>query len=195
MINLIPPQMKQSYRYARRNYHLFHWMMACLTAIIGAVFITGFGLLHIQQASRSYEQQVATARQNLAAQNFSQVQAEVKDMSNNLQLATQVLSKQVLFSELLQRLGTIMPSETILTNLTISQSQKGINVTAKAKTYTAATQLQVNMTDKQNELFSKADIVSISCSGVTAYPCSVSISAQFAPNNPFLFVSNNGAKK
>ncbi len=187
--------MKESYRYARRNYHLSHWAAACLVAIFGALLITGFGLLHIHQASRSYENQVATARQNLADQNFTKVQAEVRDMSNNLQLATQVLSKQVLFSELLQRLGTIMPADTILTNLTISQSQKGINVTAKAKTYTAATQLQVNMTDTKNELFSKADIVSISCSGATSYPCSVSISAQFSPNNPFLFVSNSGVKK
>jgi|JI10StandDraft_1071094.scaffolds.fasta_scaffold38260_2 Tfp pilus assembly protein PilN len=198
MINLLPPEVKDSFRYARRNYHLYRWVKALGFGILGALIITAFGYLYLQQTAKSYEKQVATSQANLKAQNFDKIQREVKDMSNNLQLASQVLSKQVLFSELLKQLSTILPRDTVLTNLTISQAQNGLDITAQSKTYEAGTQLQVNLSDAKNKLFSKADIIGISCPespSNPAYPCSVSIRAEFAPNNPFLVSGSTGVKR
>lgn len=196
MINLLPPAVKESYRYARHNHHLYRWVIALGLGILGAVAITAFGYLYLHQTAKTYEKQVAASEASLKEQNLTKIQAEVKDMSNNLQLASQVLSKQVLFSELLKQLNTILPRDTVLTNLTISQMQNGLDITAQSKTYEAGTQLQVNLADEKNKIFSKADIVSISCPESPAnpnYPCSVSIRAQFAKDNPFL-LSSSGVK-
>ncbi|HYH36468.1 MAG TPA: hypothetical protein VD706_03145 [Candidatus Saccharimonadales bacterium] len=51
------------------------------------------------------------------------------------------------------------------------------------------------MADPKNKIFSKADIVSITCSDDNSdYPCTINIRALFAPNNPFLFINNKDAK-
>ncbi len=197
MINLLPPQIKSSYRYARHNLHLYHWVLALGFALVGALVITAVGFVYLHQTTETYRKDVAIARANLASQDFDGVQKQVKDASNNIKLATQVLSKQVLFSALLDRLSTLLPRDTVLTSLAISQAQNGLDITAEAKSYDAAAQLQVNLADPKNNIFSGADIITISCPDKPAnpdYPCSVTIRAQFLKENPFLFISKTGAK-
>lgn len=194
MINLLPPELKQAYRYGRSNRHLVRWIVVCLAGIVGAAFITLFGYLYMNQIANDYKSQIATSQEQLDSQNLQKVQQEVKDISNNLNLVVEVLSKQIVFSGLLQKLSTLMPAETNLTNLSISQTQGAIDITAAAKNYTSATQIQVNLSDPTNELFSKADIVSISCSGTNSYPCTVQLRAQFAPNNPYIITSKTKSK-
>ncbi len=193
MINLLPPKLKQAYRYGRVNRHLIHWIFVFAAGIAGAAIITAFGYLYLNQTANSYKSQIAASNQQLASQNLNSVQSQVKEISNNLNLVVQVLSKQVLFSELLQQLTKLMPADTNLTGLSISQAQGAIDITANAKNYSAATQIQVNLTSPDNQLFSKADIVSISCSGNTAYPCSIALRALFSPNSSYMFINNKAS--
>jgi len=82
----------------------------------------------------------------------------------------------------------------ILTGLTITQTQGGVELTAQTTDYSAATQFQVNLADPKNQIFSQADIESITCGGGSGtnanYPCSVSIRALFGNDNPFLFIND-----
>ena len=199
MINLLPPDLKRSYRYAARNVVLVRWTVAFAVSLVGLAALSTVGLIYVQQAGKSYTDQIATVQQSLHDQKLSATQAKVKDISNNLKLAVQVLSKEVLFSKLLTQLATITPSNSVLTDLTISQSQTSVNITALTTDYGAATQLQVNLADPASKLFSKADIVSISCGGGTSgdakYPCLVTIRALFVSNNPYLFINDAGVKK
>lgn len=192
MINLLPPDLKQAYHYARRNYHLSRWIVVLLTVLAGAAIITAAGWVYLNQTSKQYQSQITASQKNLDAQSYKQVESQIKEMSNNLKLSVQVLSKQILFSELLIHLGTIMPKDTKLSALNISQTEGGIDITAVAKTYASATQIQVNMSDSSNKLFSKVDLVSITCdsSDTSDYPCKVSLRALFSNQNPFLFIHN-----
>lgn len=197
MINLLPTPVKDSYRYARRNHYLLRWVFVLSFGLLGAVLLVGAGYFYLHQTTKQYEDKVATAEADLKTKNFTEVQKEVNDISNNLKLAKQVLSKQILFSELLKQLGTLMPKDTRLTGLSISQTSGAIDISAKARTYTAATQIQVNLTDTNNKVFSKADIVGINCGAATAaddYGCSVTLRALFAPNNPFTLVGDSTQK-
>jgi len=192
MINLLPTEMKDGYRFARRNYHLSRWVLALVLAIVGAALLAGFGWIYINHTSDVYKNQITKSQANLKAQQYDQVQKEVKEMSNNLELSVQVLSKQILFSELLKRLGSLMPKDTKLTGLTIAQAQGGIDISASAKDQTAATQVQVNLTSDKDAVFSKVDIVSITCTYTSSdnYPCKATFRALFAEKNPFLFISD-----
>ncbi len=196
MINLLPTQLKKDYVYARRNHQLIRWVLVFAAIIIGAATITGLGWLYIDRASSDYEKQISISKKQLEDQNYDKIQKEVKDMSNNLQLSVNVLSKQILFSELLQQMGSLMPRDTRLSNLTISQTQGAIDITVIAKDQTSATQVQVNLADPDNKLFSKVDIVSINCdyNSKDGYPCRASLRALFADENPFLFINDKKAK-
>ncbi|MBL8121267.1 PilN domain-containing protein [Candidatus Saccharibacteria bacterium] len=191
MLNLLPSQYKEAYRLGRINRHLVHWIVVCIIGIIGAITITASGYLYLDHTSRAYKKQADSANQQLASQNLTGIQSQVKEMSNNLNLVIEVLSKQVLFSDLLDRLTKLLPPNTNLTGISIAQTQGGIDITAAAKNYSDATQFQVNLTDSANELFSKADIVSINCSGTGDYPCTVILRALFSPQSPSMFTNNS----
>ncbi|MDB5166393.1 MAG: hypothetical protein JWM37_465 [Candidatus Saccharibacteria bacterium] len=200
MINLLPPDIKQGFRYARYNYRLLHWCVALLCVFIGLTALTTAGLILLGRSAASYRTEISQTEASLASQNLKATEKQITDMSNNLKLMNTVLSKEILFSQLLTRLGSLMPSDAVLTNLSISQTTSAIDITANTANYDAATQLQVNLADPANQIFSKADIVSISCASGTdvtnaAYPCTVGIKALFKSDNPFLFINNKATTK
>lgn len=196
MINLLPPELKLEYHYARRNTSLVRYVILLGIGVIGLAVVSATGLFYLQQSSKNYLAQAAVTEQSLKVQKQAQTEKEVQDMSNSLKLAVQVLSKEVLFSKLLQQLAVITPANASLSNLSISQVQGSVDITAKTADYGAATQLQVNLADPANKIFAKADIVSITCAaptgapGKSQYPCTAVIRALFASNNPFLFINN-----
>lgn len=195
MINLLPHDIKQEYRYARRNRHLLFWVGGFVAAILGIAVITGAGLFAMSNSIDNYKVHIAAAQTELANQNVDGVQKQITDISNNLKLMVTVLSKEILFSKLLAQLGSITPSNVVLTDLTISQTEKAIDITAQTANYNAATQLQVNLADPNNKIFSKADIVTISCVAPgkapnPSYPCTADIKALFTSDNPFLFINS-----
>ena len=193
MINFLPPDIKESYRYAHRNVNLLRWTIMFGIGFVGLVIISGAGLFYLQRQTVAYTTQIDGANAQLKKQNLGDVQRQVTEISNNLKLVVQVLSREVLFSKLLTRLGAVTPSNAVLTNLSIAQTTGGIDITAKTTDYGAATQLQVNLADPNNQIFSKADIVSISCNDAdptSKYPCTVTLRALFSNTNPFLFINS-----
>ena len=199
MINLLPPELKDTYRYGRRNRTLARWLTVMVLCIAGALLLTGGGYLYLNRSINNTNQQLAESQQQLSQQHEAAVQKQVTDITKNLKLATQVLSKEILFSKLLKQLGAVTPNNAILTNLSITQAQGGVDITAETANYAAATQLQVNLADPKNKIFSQADIVSITCNsgnGIKSqYPCTVNIRALFAKDNPFLFINSTGGGK
>ena len=194
MINLLPPDVKSSYRYARRNVSLRRWLFAFAVAFVGLGIISTYGLLSIKQSTNHYTKQIASSQQLFTTEKFSQTQTQVQDISNSFRLVVQVLGQEVLFSQLLKQIAATIPSNANLTGLNINQTQGAIDISAITTDYNTATQVQVNLADPANKIFSKADIVSITCGNVNAlnpkYPCTINIRALFATNNPFLFVNS-----
>ena len=194
MINLLPPELKQEYHYARLNTGLMRWVTLVGFGIIGLVLLSGIGWLYLQQQADSYSAQAVAAEAGLKDQKQTETQKEAKEVSDSLKLAVQVLAKEVLFSKLLKQLAITIPTNVSLSGLNISELSGGVDISASTTDYKSATQLQVNLTDPDNQIFEKADIVNINCASSTnKYPCSVTIRAQFAKNNPFLFVNNKGS--
>ena len=200
MINLLPPDTKENYRYARRNRLMARWVTAAGICFVGAALLLGGGYIYLNQSIDTTNQQISDTQKQLDAQHLTSVQHQVSNISNNLKLVVKVLSKEILFSELLKQLASVTPNNVILTNLSILQTQGGVDITAQTANYDAATQLQVNLADPKNQIFSKADIVGISCANTgtalsAQYPCTATIRALFATNNPFLFINSTGSKQ
>jgi hypothetical protein len=194
MINLLPPEVKQSYGYARRNSALMRLISAISIGLIGVVLITATGYLYLQKTANEYLSQASATEVNLKEQNQEKIEQEVKEISSSLKLAVQVLSEEILFSKLLKQLAVITPSNVSLTGVTISDFEGALDVRAYSKDYNSATQLQVNMLNPDNKIFSKADILGINCEldpGNTpgGYPCLVTIRALFGDDSPFLFIN------
>lgn len=194
MINLLPPAVKDSYRYARRNLVLRRWIANLVIALVGLVAISTYGLLNLHQSSSHYSTQIAETQALFQKEKFAETQATVLDISNSFKLVVQVLGQEVLFSQLLKQIAATIPANANLTSLNINQTQGAIDISAIATDYNTATQVQVNLADPANRIFSKADIVSIACGNATAlnpnYLCTVNVRALFATSNPYLLINS-----
>lgn len=194
MINLLPPTVKEGYHYARSNMLLRRWVVSFVVAFVGLGAIITYGLLNLQQATNTYTARIADSQAVFEKQKFAETQATVLDISNSFKLVVKVLGQEVLFSQLIKQIASTIPANANLLGLNINQVQGAIDISAVATDYNTATQVQVNLADPDNRIFSKADIVNITCSGSAAanadYPCTVNIRALFAANNPFLLINS-----
>ncbi len=197
MINLLPPDEKSDIMYARRNTVLRHWVFALLAVLVGLLLFLAAGQVYIAQTTTHLNKQVTTERESLKEQKLDETQKRLADLSNNLKLIIQVLSREVLFSKLLRQVGSVMPQGSVLSSIELSKVEGGIDLSAEAADYNTATRIQVNLQDPSNKLFDKVDIIQVSCAPPVKddpYPCKVTLRALFAKNNPFLFI-NDGVKK
>jgi len=198
MINLLPGELKEEYLYARRNSKLRRWAFALLFALVGVGVVTTAGMLYLQGSIDNYSHKVIASQDTLKDLKLDQTREQAEDINNSIKLATDVLSREILFSKLLSRIASVMPANTSLTNLSITDTQGGLDITAGSSNYASATQLQVNLSDPKNEIFTKADIQSIICGGATPdspYPCTINLRALFGNDNPYLFINKGGTTK
>jgi Tfp pilus assembly protein PilN len=137
------------------------------------------------------------AKEQLQAQKIEETQKQIEEISSNTKLATQVLSREVLFSKLLRQLGASLPSNTVLQQFQIEEFGGGLTLQAAASDIKAATQLQLNLDDPRNEIFEKADIESINCDDESPklYPCTIQLKVLFADGNPFTFIGQSKGNK
>lgn len=197
MINLLAKDTKKDFTYARRNTLLLRWAAVLLISLAGVMAIVLAGHLYMNRQINVYSKQLDKNRQALKVSDLDQTQKRLEDISSSLKLVVQVLSKEVLFSKLLRQLGSALPQGTVLLQLQIDKIQGGLTLRAGATNIDAATQLQVNLQDPNNQIFDKADIENINClpsDPTVKYPCTVQLKVLFAKNNPFLFInSSSGA--
>jgi hypothetical protein len=194
MINLLPPQTRDDIMYARRNTRLLHWIFAIVVGMFGMVVVVAFGYFYIHQNIQNVSRQVELSKQELKDQKLDETQKQVEEISNNLKLVQQVLSKQVVFSGLIKQIGSVMPAGTSLSSLTLNKLQGGTDLQVASKSYQAASQVQVNLQDPANKIFEKVDIVTINCNpnSQSAYACTGTYRALFAKENPFYFLNSAG---
>lgn len=200
MINLLPTTTKETYRYARRNRQLMPWLIALVVTLAGLGVIGVYGLASSDSIANNYSSQIATDQAKLNSPATKKIETKARDISNSLNLSLKVLGREVMFSKLLKQLGTVVPSGVNLTGLNINQDDRSLDINAKASSYNTATQLQANITDPHNKIFSKADLVSVSCNkntsqGDLAHPCTMTIRALLNSDNNFLFINDKSGAK
>ncbi len=201
MINLAPNDHKESLRYARRNSLLMSWLVGLIAVLISVLLIQLSGFAYLRSETKNYQNANAKLEQELKDRDLEGTLKSIDSISNNLKLIVKVLSKQVIFSELIKQIGAVMPENAVLSQIEISKVEGGLDLKANTKDQNSATQVQVNLTDPNNKLFDKVDIVSIDCNSNNPdpnYPCKATYRALFTSNNPFLFMNQqkaNGASQ
>ena len=193
MINLLPTAHAESIRYGRQNTKLRNWLLGIAAAIGGLILIVAGGWIYLNQQQRSYRQDIADTNQQLKAQNLSQVQANAKEITGDIRVINKLLGTEVRFSDLIQAIGNDMPPGAVLGSLSLSDKVSGaLDLTANTKDYASAAQVAVNLSQAQNDLFSKVDIISISCGQAAAnqnYKCNAVYRALFSKAAQTKFLS------
>ena len=199
MINLLPPSYADAIRYGRQNSVLRKWLIGAGAAIGILAVIIFSGWVYIDQQSNSLQKGIDATKQQLSDQNLAQVQKDAKEISGDVNVIDKLLSQEIRFSELIQAIGNIMPPGTALGTLSLSNKVAGgIDITAGANDGAAVAQIATNLSDPKNQLFIKADIVSVNCDNNPnePFPCSVILRALFSPSAQTRFLSTpSGGEK
>lgn len=199
MINLLPPEVKQSYSYGNRNVSLVRWVIVTTLCFFVIGLIGSFGWLSMHRSIETSNSRISSIENNLETAKLDETNKKIVDISSSFKLVEKVLSQQILFSQLLRQMATALPDGTYLSGLNIAAISSGsaLDVSVDAVSYEAATQVQLNLSDPKNQIFAKADIQNIACDASNAanpkYPCKITLRAEFADNNRFLFI-NQGKK-
>jgi hypothetical protein len=198
MINLMPDYMRQEIGYARRNSVLLKWMIAIVGVIAGIGLVTLFGQYYINRNTNTLQAAAQVTQNRINTQNLQETQAGIQNLSNNFTTVSQLLKRQLLFSKLLVKIGSIVPSGAILRGITLSTEDSAIDLNIIAANRDAATQAFVNLSDPANGLFEAADLLSVSCSQITVdsspetakYPCSAMIKVTIQADSSFYFLNS-----
>ena len=190
MINMLPGDYVDVIRHSKNNDRLLRWLLAILAAIAGMLIILASGWLYLDHQTNLLTTDVAEGRKKLDEQNLAGVRKDADQISKDIKTINQVLGREIRFSDLIQEIGKAMPPGTILGGLTLTKADGSVDLTASAKDYTSGAQIALNLSDPKNNLFSRADIVSLNCtSSDTSYKCGVSLKALFSKNSQNRFLN------
>jgi len=189
MINLLPPDYTQQLKYQRLNAALTRWLAGTALAIGGLLLIIVIGSLYMNRQTANLNRNIAQSQQQLQAQHLAQVQKDAKEISGDIRVINQVLSREIRFSKLIPEIGGLMPPGTVLNSLTLTTVTGGIDLSAATTSNSAANQVAVNLSDPKNNLFDKIDIVNITCTKKPSYPCTGNYRAVFTKSAQSRFLT------
>jgi Tfp pilus assembly protein PilN len=205
MINLLPIYAKEEIAYGRRNRQLLRWALAVVVVIVGVAGITFFGQLYINKNTQNLQAVTEITEQRINSQNLTSTEQQLQTLSNNFRTVTQLLAKQLLFSKLLVKIGSIIPSKAFLSGITLSTTSSALDLNVVAENREATNQAFININDSSNGLFEKADLVTLSCNynstaateTLSKYPCSALIRVIIKTDSSLYFLNSitSGAKQ
>ncbi len=179
MINLLSADQKDDIRAARANVIILRYMGIILLAI---VFIVGIFYVSytVQRTTMDYNTAII-ASNDLKADVYSETKQEVDALSAKLNEAKTILDQEVRYSQLLPKLGQLMPAGTVLGDLNLSSANFAgtpVELVAYAKSSTEATSLQSLF--QGSPLFSSVTISGTEeAGGIENYPVKISLSVIF----------------
>lgn len=191
MINLLPPKQADAIKYGRQNTLLRQWLIGIAAATAVLIIILAGGWFYLNKQSSDLNRNISITEQQLKDQNLAQVQKDAKELTGDINVINKVLSQEIHFSDLIQAIGQDMPSGTVLGSLSLSKVSGSLDLTASATDYASAAQIAANLSDPKNGIFSKVDVIDVSCSSVPGpvYRCNTTLKALFAPTAKTKFLS------
>lgn len=162
MINLLSPELKRTTRAARLNVTLRRYLVLSLLVAVGMIAIYGVGFYLIVNEKAAAEKERAAGEQQLAQYAAATKQAET--YKANLAVVKQILSSEIVYSSFLTNTAAALPSNTILSSLTLSTALKpgakagSTSLEARAKSYEDVLNLK-EFLDKSG-IFTNVSIVS-----------------------------------
>ncbi len=193
MINLLPPEAKEDALYGRRNYKLVFIGGGILLIMFALGALTLFGQFYLSQSKAQYTKSGIVVEQRIKDQKLEDSQKNLETLAANFKTASQLLSKQILFSKLFPKLAEIIPKGAYVRQISIDDKSTYLQFEIAAPSRSVANQGYINVSDPKNGLFEKADLLDITCSDKAptdgSAPCKATVKALFRSDSPFLLLN------
>lgn len=195
MINLLPYDYKEQIQYGRKNKLLVKWSLALGIAMLVIVAVSAAGTLYMYKTTKDYEKTVSQNTASLKEKKLEQDYKAMEQLSKDFKTVVDIASQQLLYSKMLKAIAPLLPADTELNGLEITQGKQGVEIKINGQDQATLTQAFINISDKNNGIFEKADFNNVSCKEISAgekYPCSANIKGLFSKNSDFYFINSGG---
>lgn len=168
MINLIPTDLKEARLYGRRNRTIVGYTVGIATIGVLAMAVLYVNMYFVKDDEARLRQEM-NQRQDEALK-LENSQKEVDKIAGQLKTIDKLYSGEVKFSELIPRIGALMPNGAIMNALTLTGGKSNpLQLDVDIDDPKLAAVLQQNLVN--SDLFEAVDISSIISKGVgTAKP-------------------------
>lgn len=196
MINLMPKDIKQDRAYGRSNVLLLKWTSQIAVAYILLIIALISGYSFMVSAQRSVNNSKKRVEETIKNEKLDQTEKEYSSFASNVKTVTQILSKQLIYSSLLQQIGSVTPNGATLSSVSISSAANALDLNFNIASSDIAPIIQLNLQDEKNKLFQKADIIQVSCQQSNeAEKCTTQLKAEYKKDAKFLFINTIGTPK
>lgn len=160
MINLLPPKLLLDKQIARSNTILLRYIELTLISVV-VIGLSIFAASFFLNSQKSDVQQTVDLNQKKVTE-LAPVQNQGEDLSATIKTISGLFSHNVNFSEMLTAIGGVTPPGAVLTGLQFSTEdfKSPLVITAKIESAERGAVLRNNLA--ASDLFSRADIQSIS---------------------------------
>lgn len=186
MINLLSPSSQQQHRAARLNLRLRSYLVAFSFVFVSVAAIFGGGL-YLTLRERNIAEAQYEERENSVA-NYKNTRDQADEFTANLKTAKAILSHEVRYSDMITQIARELPSDAVLTTLTLDKETLSKPVTFSARVKTKDGAINLKSTLEKSTLFENVNINNIIEEKVESsetnpirrqYPVSVTISITF----------------
>lgn len=193
MINLTPSDIKKDRNYRRNNLRYSRWIAQSILMllILNVFMVAGYGLISARQ--NQLDEKKSSLSEEISNLKLGEVESKYASFVANVSTVTQILSKQILYSDLIKQIGSVTPTGATLNSVSISSKDNALDLNFKINSQDIAPIIQLNLEDEKNNLFSKADIVQLNCP--TTATCTTQLKAEYKKDFPYLFINTLGSKK
>lgn len=160
MINLMPPQLKESIRFGAYNVRIVQYIFLVVVAGLALAAVITFGV----QIVRSDESKLVTSinAKELQLEEYTDEIAEAKILSEKIDTVDVLLQNEVKYSVVLQEVARLLPPGSAVRNINLATEdlEENLSLQVFLVNKTTATQLQQNLAN--SDLFTGADIQQLS---------------------------------
>ncbi len=165
MINLLPPEIKESRLYAFRNRSLIRSTAFMVFALLILGSMLGYGYFDLNHTANVISEETKQKQAQLG--DIAAIEKEAQTLADTISTASTLLEREVKFSELITQIAGLMPEGAALTSLRLTGDKTlPLEITASLTGIEQAPTLQKNLIT--SELFEAADIQEVKRQAATA---------------------------
>ena len=167
MINLLPPDVKQSRLFGRRNIKMLTYAVSILVVGFISVTIVLINLAIITNDQHKITDEINSHNKTL--QDLQNGQKNIDALADQMKTLDKIYSGEVRFSDLIPKIGAVIPSGMVINGLSLNGGKTNpLQLDVEMDTQELAAVFQQNLV--ASDLFEAADINTITNKGASATP-------------------------
>lgn len=145
MINLLPPEYRESIDYGRKNTRILSWVTTLIFGIIVLFLVSIFGRLTFNIATNQANSQKDSINSEITSSNLNSVEQQYSDFLDGLTGLKKIYQQQILYSRLIKKLATLIPPDSKLSSIALTDSDRAITLNFVNSRDNLGPTIQVNL--------------------------------------------------